>query len=980
MFPKTRMANGLTVMVLGLLLLPAWSQDVEERGESKTKSQTDAAQTPPQTGGAEFERPAQPKKEDEPTEVPRRRIRRQELAPDSAPQPLAPASEISFSFHDAEWKDVFKWLAELSGRSLYIESMPPDKFTYFDRRKYSFAGALSIINQALFSKGFVVLTPENFLRVVKLEKNKGIPPDWIELIDIADLPSRGDFEFVRVRVPLEGIAAEDAKKEYEPLKSEFGAIVALPGTNQLLVVDRVNVVRQIVDLMRGKGSATLRAFPLRFIGVMEAAETVRDILGIVPPSAIPGMAGMQPGGNRGDFRGRFREMVMNMPMGGPPMMQGGQPQQQPQQPQPTAAASQGPFISVSEKTNTLFVKATPDKLAVVAEVIKAIDVPEAADRSNVSASTPRFEAYEVEPGTAEGIATALDQTLFDRSPQAKVAAHPNGGRILVYASPQEQQDVRDFLKQLQTEGMLFEVIPLRALDAAATATIVKSVLGLKKTNQDEDDGYPFFFYYSRRQEQKEPPMSRISVEADVQQNQLVIRGTRIQIDDIKDLLRKMGEPIPTETGRGGSYRVLPLGDDREALQRALDKLRESWPQLKQNPIQIENLDDSSRSSRPAEKPPAEKKPSKKTNPPKSSTSASARDAEAIQFVADQEDEKPEPPPERAEESRPKRSPSAEGNRDDTTGAPIHVVIDAQGTVHMYSEDTAALDAFENLLRAYSGVRAGRATGLLIKIYYLKAADAQDAAYMLEDVLYETSSSRNRVPFFFGGRSRSDEEELPRARIVPDLRTNSLMVIGPPSEHRKIEQLLEYIDREDPPEAGVFGEPQLIKLQYAKAKDVAEVLKQVFAARVFVQPQQGPQGQQGGPQSFFPFGGGSSRRGGSRGEGDPGKGKVFIGIDERSNSIVVLAQKAMYGDIESLVKQLDEEARQHRRVSRVVTLRNAKPETVEKAMGTLFNAKTSESEKKKEEAAKKEQKKEGEGEPRPDRERFRERAGPRFFFD
>lgn len=884
-----------------------------------------------------------------------------------------PASEISFSFQDAEWKEIFNWLAELSGRALYIEAMPTDKFTYFDRRKYTFGGALNIVNQALYTKGFVVLTPENYLRIVKLEEGKGIPPEWIDRVEVEALPDRGEFEFVRVAIPLEGIIAEEAKKEYEPLKSKHGSLVALPSRNQLLVVDRVRVVRHILDLMHGKGTATLKVFSLKFINVLDAEKSVRQILGM-PASDAPStpQAANQQGGRGGDMRGRFREAMManmGMPGGGPPqMVMGPNGQPMPAQAPPSgAAAGQGPYVSSNERTNTLFVKATPDKLALVAEVIESIDVPESLDKGQSHAQSPRFEVYEVEAGSAEGVATALHQTLFDRSPQARVAAHPHGGRIMVYAVPSEHEEVRAFLKQMRTEGMLFEVIPLRALDASATATIIRSVLGIKKEEKDDDDGFPFFFYGSRRRSNDEqPPASRVSVEADIQQNQLVIRGTQTQVDEIKDLLRKMGEPISMGSG-GGPFRTIAPGDDREALLRALEKIRETWPKMNpKTPINIEMPDQTT-------PPRGSEERSRPVKPKSVEKAAPAKDAaaryrinyavESVRLVsAPLQEERTAPAKEKPLEEKPtKRSAPA--------GAPVNVVVDEQGNIHLYSEDSEALDTFENMLRAYGGARSGRPSGLLIKIYYLKAADAQEAAYMLEDVLYESSSSRNRSPFFFGGGNNRREEDTPRARIVPDLRTNSLMVIGPPSEHRKIEQLLEYVDRQDPPEAGIFGEPQILHLQYARAKDVADVLKQVFAARVFNQPQQGQQGPQGG--GFMGFGG-SSRRGGSRSEGgDAGKGKVFIGIEERSNAIVVLAPRYMFSEIETLVKQLDKEAREHKRVSKVVSLRNAKPETIEKAMGTLFGAKTPESEKKKhEEAMKKDTKKEGEGDQRGDRDRGR----------
>jgi type II secretory pathway component GspD/PulD (secretin) len=218
-------------------------------------------------------------------------------------------------------------------------------------------------------------------------------------------------------------------------------------------------------------------------------------------------------------------------------------------------------------------------------------------------------------------------------------------------------------------------------------------------------------------------------------------------------------------------------------------------------------------------------------------------------------------------------------------------------------------------------------------YYLKIADAQETAILIDQAIY---GEERRQSFFF-----IEEEKPNRARILPDVRANAILVVGPVTEQRKVEKLLEVIDAEDRPDTGAVPKPRVIPLQAADATEVADIIRDVFAQQIFDsrnRQQQRINIPNISPFGFGGFGGGSRRQDQNR---DNQQGKLTVGVDTQTNSLIVSAPLEIYREVEKLAKSLDESSAQAGRAARVVTLRNASPEAVEKALGNLFGVRTSE---------------------------------------
>lgn len=823
------------------------------------------------------------------------------------PTPLPPAAEatvpkeITFNFSEVPWEEVARWLADIGQKSLLVEAKPAGSFTYFDKRKYTFPEALDIINSVLLTKGHVLLVRNNFLILADLKE--GIPPHRVEYVNVADLPSKGRTELVKVLLTLKGLVAAEAKKEFESMSSPHGKIISLDSTNQLMIVDTAQTVQQIVDLIQelegDQGSADLRAFPLKYVSARDIERVVRDLLGLAPRESQTRTAAagqpVEPGrGRRGEDderRERFRQMVQQF-MGD----QGGGPQGGPQQTGRPQTGGNGPFVSVDERTNTLFVTATPDKLALVGQVVARLDTPQQA--GDLVEQTPRIEVYPITAGDAERLASVL-QSVFETTADLKVTAHPDGQALIVYATPRDHERLRSVLDQIKSEGVRVEVIPLRVLDATSTATLIQALLG-----QKEEEARPRFRFSFFDRGGEGGAKAGPSIEADIERNRLVVRGTESQIAEIRGLLVKLGETGLAAGGEGGRYRVVPLaGQDPQDLAKSVERI---WNQLgTQTPIRVEVLGPGP----PAPKTPESDFPKEAppTGPSIDDSGMRHRERSSIELVNFQEGGEPDP----ATETKP--------------GAPVTIVV-GPDNIAVFSEDLQALDMVENLLNS---VVRGQQTSAFA-YYYLKVADAQEVSYLLDEALY---GERRQTSVFF-----QEPENANRARILPDLRSNAILVVGPPAEQRKVQQLLDVIDREDRPDTSATQRPYVIPVQYADANELATVVREVFASQLFDSRNRNQRGNL--PNIGMALGGlGMTQNQRQSRVGENLQGKLTVGVDTKTNSIVVAAPAEIYREVENLVRILDEAARTQGRAARVVTLKNTSPQAMEQALGNLFGVRT-----------------------------------------
>ena len=408
------------------------------------------------------------------------------------------------------------WFAQQAGLSLLMESPPPGTFNYTDTRTYTPAEALDVLNGVLLTKGYSLVRHGRMLVVVNLED--GIPPNLVPDVPLAELDQRGEYELIRVLFPVWNMSPEQAALEVQPLLGPQGKAIPLPQARQIQVTEtggRLRTIRSIVNAVEQPeaGAAGMREFAFKYITLDAAMPTIRQMLG------IPAEAFSTPDGT----------------------------------------------VQITKSANgeKMLFRGTAQQAARLAEILRLIDVPEAARGIN---GAPQLEVYAVTTADPEMVVKML-QTLLHNDPNVILTADKEGGKVVAFATPPQQATIRATIDQMQKESKQVDVIGLSNVDPQVAVVAINKLFG---SNDDKPD----------------PKAPR--VDADLTTRSLLVRGTAGQVAQIRELLHKLGE---TEEEGGGAaakskqhVRLLPLSG--AAARSAISQIEQIWPSVRTNKIRV----------------------------------------------------------------------------------------------------------------------------------------------------------------------------------------------------------------------------------------------------------------------------------------------------------------------------------------------------------------------------------------------------------
>jgi type II secretory pathway component GspD/PulD (secretin) len=312
-----------------------------------------------------------------------------------------------------------------------------------------------------------------------------------------------------------------------------------------------------------------------------------------------------------------------------------------------------------------------------------------------------------------------------------------------------------------------------------------------------------------------------------------------------------------------------------------------------------------------------------------------------------------------------------------------------------SEDPEALNKLEELIRMLSDESVLGKTSLVV--YYLKNSTAEVVAQTLQTLMgsgtvstlgVSGAGSLDTSPSFEGEQRAevlgllalgNSIEKTGTVSISADTRLNALLIQANPVDHKTIERLLPILDQADIQGGDILNrpKPRLIPLKNMRAEDAQAVVEKVYANRLQGgtgntatqatsggnrnsnrQPQGGYQasaammpgamppmmpgmapgmipGMPGNPgamiQQLMRMGG---NQGGSSTAKEP-EPTMTLGVDSRSNSLIVSAPESLFLQVEAFVKELDEIAVQTEMVVEVVPLKNISSDLARQTIGNVY---------------------------------------------
>jgi type II secretory pathway component GspD/PulD (secretin) len=798
--------------------------------------------------------------------------------------------KVSFNFNGQAWSDVLEWLAQISNMSLDWQEMPGDFLNLSTQRSYTLPEVRDMINERLIARGYTLLTRGESLYVAKL---KGIDLGIVPRVTTEDLKKLQPNEFVRVSFALETMSADTAVQELTPIKSPNGQLIALKLTNQLEAIDTVSNLREI-DAMLARAQSpegrrqSPKEFLLRYAKAEEVKEQLEAILKDKPGGAQPPGQGQMTPEQMQQMQQMQQQQQQQMEM-----MQrqgGGNPGGQPPQKGAKAASSPpaGVVIVANARRNSLLISAPPDKMITIEQVIDLLDVPIDSQKS-LAANINRTKMYRLTGVEPETLVKTL-QDIGNLDPTTSLQVDRKNKAIIVSGSLADHTVIAELVKKLSGTERTVHVRRLRRQAADKMAGTIEFIINGEKKDKKSGGSYYDRWYggWGGGSDRSQTQEGTFRVDADVEHNQLILLANDIEMQEVDNLLQKLGENTPNGSS-GVVRRVIDAGDAKEA-QALLERIERNWNALSPNPLEVKPLPSEEKS--PLDTPPASQ-PSVK--PLEEAKTASAEPSPVVKYARLGGDGKEaflakasDPPP---------KSPA------------VKVEILPDGRIAVASEDPQALDLFEDMADQLSEARKD------YKIFRLKYCLAYGVALKLEQYFKSDLDKEDKMPSWMRwemsryGNSDDNDSRLSKKKqmkFITDTETNSILVQGASEKQlQTIDDLIKLYDKPLPSDAQSKRKQENITLEYSKADVVANTVKDVYRDLLSTNDKAfgGKNEQSRGFSIFFD----SDDEMKKEQKTPKFQGSLSIGVDAVSNTIVLSAPTYLFDEVKQMIVDLDQAA-------------------------------------------------------------------------
>lgn len=517
-------------------------------------------------------------------------------------------------------------------------------------------------------------------------------------------------------------------------------------------------------------------------------------------------------------------------------------------------------VSFSRETRSVFVVAGRQDLAVAEQLVEQLDAP------NTSTDPKRLQLFSLSGADGKSVITSIESLFKEDANRVDVKYDPLKQQLIVTGTASQLKSVEEAVKQFAPPPRELEIIQLNSADPFSFKLAADALF------------------------QDEALSSAPMISIDANQQQVLVRATKDQLESIRKLLKQMGESQTNNVSAGsGRLRFVPIHRSSKQL---LEDIQQLWPTLRSNPINVV-------------KPMPIKPEIQQEAPPIPAAPKKIEDLGQIGLKSFSRLASAQAMP-NVQQTVPEQRPQI-----------IVVTGDDQWT--LASDDTEALDLFTRLLDTLMNPKVTPfATAGNFSVYILRHADAKHLQEILND-LFRSGDS---------GKRSSLSDAIQRVKIVADTRINGLIIGGNRADRKIVEELLAVFDSEDLLDTLQQITPSIVQLQSASAKNVVSIVESVYksqlttgAGRVPVDIPEGVSAdvatvlQQINAQSAGPL--------------------LTAAVDENTNSIVLRGPPSLTAEVRSFIDKLDQQSgtASARRIQ-LLRLESTNTKNLEKALNLL----------------------------------------------
>jgi type II secretory pathway component GspD/PulD (secretin) len=422
------------------------------------------------------------------------------------------ANKVRFQFKDEPWEKVLDWVAQLNDATVMIDVPPSGKFTYSDTKEYTPTEALDLVHGALLDRGITLVRTGGLIKTTMLGDD--MPWELVPFVPAEQLDRTAPHEVVMTTLPLHSLTGDKVAVEVEMSLTPRGRMIGNKIANRVIVFDRAGVCLQVRDLLAlidpptESTAARLRIYRLQHARAKEVEPIVRELLGLQgqKPGGLPeGLAAMLPPDmNPENFTNVLfdRQFLSSFTPGYKLKGVGTE----------KAKEKMKTTLTMDAVSNSIFVVAEADTLSKVDEVVAAVDRP----GETGGPAAIQIRSFLIKAGNADKVALQLESVLAD----SKTLSVKGIDRVLV------------------VRGTARDLVEVENLMATITQTD-EEIAGFRLSQRRAIDLVPQIERLFQVEGETPPRVVPDSVE-----NTLLVRGSRQQVDQVRQMLVDLGEMTP----------------------------------------------------------------------------------------------------------------------------------------------------------------------------------------------------------------------------------------------------------------------------------------------------------------------------------------------------------------------------------------------------------------------------------------------------
>jgi type II secretory pathway component GspD/PulD (secretin) len=866
-----------------------------------------------------------------------------------------------FNFIGQPWPDVMQWIATISKCSLNYQTLPGGFLNLTTQRSYTVDEVRDLINHHLMALKYISIQSGEVLDVYEIDK---IDPSLVRPVKEVDLYTLKPYDYVQVTFELPpGMEVDKAKEDVKQVLHPTAKIFPLVTSRQLVLMDTVANLRTVSRLLNEErmvqdGRIVPKEIRLKYARPQQVIEVLYMMLGL-DPKAKPAQT---------DPNQQQQQIAMMQQM----QQQGRAAEAAKMMQNPSAPKV---YLAYNRQRNSVLVNAPPEQMKVIEQTIAYLDVPygdiaEVPGANGASDNGRRMRKYSLQSLDPDKFVSTLEE-IGGLSPTTVFKVDDNNKALFAMATEADHAKIEKLLHDFDGSGRHFKVIALRRsmpADAVA-ATIYKLMAGQNDKKEEKRRPYWYDYYDSGRDEKKKDTIQGFGVDADIENNQLMLWANDIELEQVHQLLVELGAIPPDGQHDVRQVRVLEQIDSKVTPQ-LLKRLQEEWAASGGNQLIIPNPPTETKpEASPQEKEKKDKEKAEKASdkPHDRSAGGSGRNRIVARLAAldstsaeeagnvKTKDSASQPAPNAVNPQQPATTapsvkpaePTTQSTKQPSGKAPVTITFTPDGRWMISSTDTAALDRMEQLVEQITPPQRR------FKVYRLQFISATDMYLDLKNFFKEDMEKESGGmtldwygrPIETGKGDKGATGLAKRHKLMLDWdpASNSVIIANASaSQLAEAEEMIKEFDKPPPKDSVEKRTTRPIKIQYSKPTVIAAAIKEVYRDLLSTRDKEFERGEQKEKKAnaermtVINYGGGGGS-GGDEGS-DRGsavkvgfEGALSLGADDVSGVLIVSAQQAIFADIEKMVHELDNQAAPKTTVSIYRLSGAVSPEALQKAL-------------------------------------------------